>query len=47
MLSAINCVITLALMIFMLPAGLADGLFAGSALLLILTGYFGSRKIVE
>lgn len=46
-LSAINCVITLALMIFMLPAGLADGLFAGSALLLILTGYFGSRKIVE
>lgn len=46
-LSVINCVLTLALMIFMLPAGLADGLLAGSALTLILTGYFGSRNIVE
>lgn len=46
-LSLINCVITLALMIFMLPAGIMDGIFAGSALVLILMQYFGDRKIME
>ena len=44
-LSVINCVITLALMMFLLPAGMMDGLLAGGALLLILTQYFGDEKI--
>ncbi len=46
-LSIINCVITMALMIFMLPAGIMDGVLAGGALVLMLTQYFGKRKIVE
>lgn len=45
-LSIINCVITLALMMFMLPAGIMDGVLAGSALILILTQYFGNKTIV-
>ncbi len=44
-LSVINCVITMALMIFMLPAGIADGLFACSALILMLTQYYGKSAI--
>lgn len=46
-LSVINCVITMALMIFMLPAGIMDGILACTALILMLTQYFGKRKIVE
>lgn len=46
-LSVINCVITLALMMFMLPAGIMDGLLAAAALILILTQFFGSKKITE
>lgn len=46
-LSIINCVITMALMIFMLPAGIMDGILACSALILILTQYFGDKKINE
>lgn len=46
-LSVINCVITMTLMMFLLPAGIADGLLAGSALILILTQYFGDKKIAE
>jgi len=44
--SVINCVVTLALMMFMLPFGIQDGLLAGSALVLILTQYFGNKKII-
>lgn len=44
-LGIINCVVTLALMIFMLPAGILDGVLAGSALLLMLWQYFGQREI--
>ena len=44
-LSVINCVITLALMMFLLPAGIMDGLLAGPALLLMLIQYFGDKKI--
>lgn len=44
-LSIINCVITMALMMFMLPAGIMDGILAGSALILILMQYFGGREI--
>ncbi len=44
-LSLINCVITVALMMFLLPAGIMDGLLAGSALVLILLQYFGDKRI--
>lgn len=46
-LSVINCVVTMALMIFMLPAGIMDGILACTALILILIQFFGNRKIVE
>ncbi len=46
-LSIINCVITMALMIFMLPAGIMDGILACSSLVLILTQYLGNKKIIE
>ena len=46
-LSIINCVITITLMMFLLPAGIIDGMLAGSALILILMQYFGDKKIVE
>lgn len=46
-LSVINCIITMALMIFMLPAGIMDGIFASTALILILIQYFGKKKITE
>lgn len=45
LLSVINCVITMALMMFMLPAGIIDGIFSSSALVLILLQYFGDKKI--
>jgi len=46
-LSVINCVIAIAMMMTILPFGLMDGLFAGTALILILTRYFGKKKILE
>lgn len=46
-LSVINCVITVALMMFLLPAGIMDGILAGSALILILMQYYGNKKITE
>lgn len=45
-LSIINCVVTMILMVFMLPTGIADGIFATAALILMLTAYFGKRKII-
>lgn len=45
-LSIINCVVTMALMIFLLPAGILDGVFSCTALVLMLTAYFGDVKIV-
>lgn len=44
-LSVINCIVTLALMVFMLPAGILDGLLSGGALILILTAWYGSTAI--
>lgn len=44
-LSVINCVLTMALMMFLLPAGIMDGIFSCSALILMLTQYFGDKKI--
>jgi Predicted membrane protein len=46
-LSVINCVVTMILMMFMLPAGVMDGVLACSALILILTQYYGDKKIME
>lgn len=46
-LSVICCVVTMAVMMFMLPAGIMDGILACTALVLILTEFFGDRKIVE
>lgn len=46
-LSIINCIITMVLMMFMLPAGVIDGILACSALILILIQYFGDKKIVQ
>lgn len=46
-LSVINCVITMALMMFMLPAGIIDGILSSAALILILTQYFGRKNITE
>ncbi len=46
-LSTVNCIITMALMVFMLPAGIIDGILASSALILIFMQYFGNRRIVE
>lgn len=46
-LSILNCIITMILMMFRLPAGIMDGVLACSSLILILTQYFGDKKIVE
>ena len=46
-LSILNCIITMILMMFMLPAGIMDGVLACSPLILILTQYFGDKKIIE
>ena len=46
-LSLINSVITLALMMFMLPFGIKDGIIASIVLVLLLTEYFGKKKIIE
>lgn len=46
-LSLTLCVVTLVLMIFLLPAGLVDGLLSGAALVLILQGLFGSSRLTE
>jgi len=45
-LSLVNCTVTLVLMIFMLPTGVADGLLSGGALLLLLLGWFGRAEIL-
>lgn len=39
--------VTFVLMIFMLPAGIADGVLSGLAAILILVGYFGRKKIIS
>lgn len=44
-LSLINCIVTLVLMIFMLPAGIADGILAGGALILLLFVRYGKTPI--
>jgi hypothetical protein len=39
------CGVTLILMIFLLPAGIADGILSGTALVLLLQGWFGTRTL--
>jgi hypothetical protein len=46
-LSVINCVVAMVLMVFMLPAGIVDGVLACSALVLLLTAYFGTRPLPQ
>lgn len=40
-LSLINCIVTLTLMIFLLPAGILDGVLSGTALVLLLVARLG------
>ncbi|HJA37457.1 MAG TPA: DUF2127 domain-containing protein [Candidatus Brevibacterium intestinigallinarum] len=44
-LSVINCGVTLVLMTFMLPAGIADGILSGAALVLLLIARYGTTPI--
>ena len=46
-LSMITSTLTLALMIFMLPFGIKDGIIACIVLVLLLTQFFGKKKIIE
>jgi uncharacterized membrane protein (DUF2068 family) len=46
-LAVINCIITMALMIFMLPAGIMDGILSCTTIVILLTEYFGQNKIVK
>ena len=46
-LSIINCVVAMTLMMFMLPAGIMDGILSCGALILILLQYFGDKKIIQ
>ena len=34
-------------MLFMIPAGIADGILASTALVLLLSGYFGKQPIIK
>jgi uncharacterized membrane protein (DUF2068 family) len=45
-LSLIVSIVTITLMMFLLPAGIMDGIMAGSVLVLLLTGFYGDKKIV-
>lgn len=45
-LAIVNCIVTMVLMIFMLPAGIADGVLATAALVLLLQGYYKQRTII-
>ena len=46
-LSIINCIIAISAMFEMLPFGLMDATLGGTALILMLTQYFGKEKIIE
>ncbi|MCL2356575.1 MAG: hypothetical protein FWC70_05365 [Defluviitaleaceae bacterium] len=46
-LSVIFCAVTIAKMFEVLPFGLMDAVLAGSALILMLTAYYGKRKIED
>ncbi|SHJ08150.1 DUF2127 domain-containing protein [Pseudobutyrivibrio xylanivorans] len=46
-LSVIISTITITLMMFLLPAGIMDGILSGSTLILMLMHFYGDKKIVE
>ncbi|WP_167511351.1 DUF2127 domain-containing protein [Pseudobutyrivibrio xylanivorans] len=46
-LSVIISTITITLMMFLLPAGIMDGILSGSTLILMLMQFYGDKKIVE
>ena len=46
-LAIILCCITLALMMFLLPAGIMDGVLSGATLVLILIQYFEKANLVK
>ena len=46
-LSFITCAKAIAMMMTILPFGIMDGILAGTALILMLTQYFGKKKIIE
>ncbi|MCL2532009.1 MAG: hypothetical protein FWE40_07625 [Oscillospiraceae bacterium] len=46
-LAAISCAIAMAAIFEVLPFGLMDAVLGGAALILMLTGYFGQKKILE
>ena len=46
-LSLIVSTITITLMMFLLPAGIMDGILAGSVLVLILMQYYGEKRITD
>jgi len=45
--SAILCVKALSAMFYILPFGIMDAILGGTALILMLTGYFGEKKITN
>ena len=44
-LAMINCIVTMIVMLFMIPSGIADGIFACSAMILLLMGYYDKKEI--
>jgi uncharacterized membrane protein (DUF2068 family) len=46
-LALINCIVTMALMIFMLPAGIMDGILSCTIIVILLIGYFGKNEIIK
>ncbi|MCL2588818.1 MAG: hypothetical protein FWD84_05355 [Oscillospiraceae bacterium] len=46
-LSVISCVLALSMMFHVMPFGIMDGILGGAALILMLTQYFGKKKIIE
>jgi uncharacterized membrane protein (DUF2068 family) len=46
-LAIIVSIITIVLMMFLLPAGIMDGIFSSTVLILILTKFYGDKKIIE
>jgi uncharacterized membrane protein (DUF2068 family) len=46
-LALINCIITMALMIFMLPAGIIDGILSCTTIVILLTEYFGKKELTK
>lgn len=46
-LSLINGTVTMVLMIFMLPAGILDGVLTGTALVLMLTAWLGNKPVLD